>query len=160
RPPSQLSTGQARKIETAAVQFKEHWESGCTTSRASATAPTEEILPTPDPALVALLRSVECGEKTAIPALANWLEERGDHRADAIREMQKRRRWPDPSDVVRQGLGLSVSEWYTLKQYLGVNPTSIAATIEEIAHRHGKQVQTIRNRIDLALHKLTVGSPR
>jgi uncharacterized protein (TIGR02996 family) len=160
RPPSQLSPGQARKIETAAVEFKKHWDSGCTTPRACATAPAGEILPSPDPALVSLLRSVESGEKTAILALADWLEERGDHRANAIREMQRRRKWLNPSNEVWRRLGLSESQRNTLKLYLGIDSLRVGATIEEIARRHGKQVQTIRNTIDLALHKLTVGSPR
>ena len=35
----------------------------------------------------------------------------------------------------------------TLKQFLGINPMGVAATIEEIAQREGKQMGHIRSKI-------------
>ena len=60
------------------------------------------------------------------------------------------------SNEVWQRLGLSWSERATLKNYLGITPMGVAASIEDEATGAETQVQTIRkrNRIDLALHKL------
>lgn len=160
RDPSKLSPGQARQLETAAAQFKVYWESGCTTQQAPTAVPAEETPKALDPDFIALLRAVERGDHTAIPVLANWLEERGDSRAAAIREVAG---WQGVGrqqiDVVLRRLGLSMALTSTLKEYLGITPSGVAATFEEIAKRMGKRVQTIRHRIDLALHRLTVPSP-
>jgi hypothetical protein len=193
RDPGELSPGQARKLETAAAQFKEFWEGGRVTPEARTAAPAAEDTPkVPDPALIALLRAVERGDDNAIPALASWLEERGDPRASALREVT---RWEagvtgtrtganeglaktprdtddSPAQLVRElrrrqqseevwrRLGLTWDHSNTLKQYLGINPMGVAATVEEIAKWERKRVQTIRNRIDLALHRLAVPRPR
>ncbi len=158
RKPSELSSDQARKIETAAAQFKEFLENGCATPEAHTVASTEETPQTHDPILIALLRAVECGEKTAISALATWLEERRDPRSSAISALTT---WSKPSDEVWCRLGLSHTQRETLRQYICMGlMCGGAATIEEIAQRQGKQVQTIRNRIDLAFHLLTVPSQK
>lgn len=209
KEPIELSPNMARKLVTAAAQFKEHWESGCATPSPPA-APTKETPQTPDPVLITLLRSIECGEETAIPALADWLEGRGDPRASAIREVAKLvlvvresqagakeahlrmeflldgKRYDgasgfemrSPADTedrlalrvkvlrsqrsfeVWRRLGLVCPMSGTLKQYLGINPMGLAATIEEIAQRERNQMQTIRNRIELALHHLSLSVRR
>jgi hypothetical protein len=188
----------AQKLVTAAWQFKEHWESGCATPSLSTANQAEKMPKAPDPSLLALLRSVETGDETAIPTLADWLERRGDPRAPAIREVagleavvretsidfvlngkrygptafmmrttgdteesiaQRVRevRWRQQSDEVWLRLGLTRALSETLKQYLGINNSmGVAAAIEEIAQRWGKQVQTIRSRIELALYLLTL----
>jgi hypothetical protein len=87
KEPGELSPDMARKLVTAAAQFKEHWESGCTTPAAPTPAPVEESPQVADPALVTLLRAVECGDDNDVLALANWLEDHGDPRASAIREV-------------------------------------------------------------------------
>jgi HNH endonuclease len=210
----QLSPGQARALETAAAQFKEFWESGCVTPGVLTATPTEEAPKVPDPAFIALLRAVECGGDTGISALANWLEERGDPRATAIRDVirleaavtahrtganevswsvdfrldgrscgglavlgprspgetesslaqqveeLRRRHQSDEVWTRPRCFGLSWALRDTLKQYLGINPSGVPATIEEIAKQEAKREQTIRNRIELALHRLTVPRPR
>lgn len=228
KEPGELPPGMAQKLDTAAVQFKEHWESGCTTPATPTVTPAEKTPKALDPTFIRLLRSLERGEETAIPALADWLEEYGDPRASAIREVakmetlvretqwtQKELRligggtWEADDSETQKGakevllwiefqlngkrygpmvsvtrnsgdteewlaqrtreelryrqsndvwlrLGLTQTESDTLKRYLGIdNPMGVAATIEEISQREGKQVQTIRNRIDSALHHLT-----
>jgi hypothetical protein len=94
---------------------------------------------------VELLRAVERGEDNAVSVLSDWLKDRGDPRAAAIRE----------SSEVWERLGLTTAQSNSLKQYLGINPMGLAASVEEIARRAGKKVQTIRNRIQLALHRLS-----
>src|SRR5262249_32425528 len=141
RDPRELSPGQARKLETAAAQFKEFWEGGCVTTEARTAAPAGDTLKLPDPDLIALLRAGECGDDNAIPALATWLEERGDPRASAIREVTRWGSSVTGSYEVWRRLGLTWATSNTLKQYLGINPMGVAATVEEIAQREGKQVQ-------------------
>lgn len=85
RAPCQLYPALAGTLETAALQFKEHWESGCVTPTPPTAALAEESPQAPDPALVTHLCALECGDDTAISALANWLEERGDPRAKELR---------------------------------------------------------------------------
>ena len=41
-----------------------------------------------------------------------------------------------------------------LKEYLGLNPNAPASTIEEMAQREGVKEQTVRNRINMAVHNL------
>jgi 5-methylcytosine-specific restriction endonuclease McrA len=74
----------ARALKAAAAQFKEFWESGCAPSQADPAVLKKESPKAPDPALVALLRAVECGDDGAIATLATWLEKSGDPRAPAI----------------------------------------------------------------------------
>jgi hypothetical protein len=57
-------------------------------------------------------------------------------------------------EEVRERLGLSSALWYALVSYLGLGPDRAASSIEEIARRGRTQVQTVRSRIDLALHNL------
>src|SRR5262249_52489935 len=87
--PRHLPLDMARKLETAAAQFKEHWESGCITPAAPTADPAAKIPKVLDPALVTLLRSVESGKETGITDLADWLEERGDPRATAVRDVAR-----------------------------------------------------------------------
>jgi hypothetical protein len=209
---SELTPEMAHNIQTAAAQFKEYWESGCAPLEARPVARAAETPKALDPALLALLRAVECGDDSDLSALAKWLEERGDPRANAIRELteleavvrdprtgangvtcsvdflwhgirrgtgfvdtpsspgdtddalaqrvRESRRRHLISHELWQRLGLTCEPWNTLKQYLGINPTGVTATIEEIAQREVTQVQIIRLRIDLALHCLTVPSRR
>ena len=96
REPSQLYPRIAHKLETAATQFKDYWENKCTNSHAPTVVSAEEPPKVPDPDFIALLRAVERADDAAIPALADWLEERGDQRASAIREVA---RW---EAVIRQ----------------------------------------------------------
>jgi hypothetical protein len=185
RKTDELSPDQARRLETAAAQFKEHWESGCTSPAAESVTPAEKTPKAPDPALIALLQAVECGDDTALHSLADWLQERGDPRAPGVRDVARWlddkgcgfsalvRRFPEEteeslaqrvqearrrlrSNEVWRRLGLTESQRDTLKQYLGINATGRAVTIEEIAQQMRKSVQTIQNRIDLALHRLAV----
>jgi 5-methylcytosine-specific restriction endonuclease McrA len=210
RKIDELSPDQARRLETAAAQFKEHWESGCTTPASETVTQAEKTPKAPDPALIALLQAVECGDDTALHALADWMQELGDSRASAVREVargeavvretrggvneeshwvefrldgkrcgssalvtrfpgdteeslaqrvQEARRRLRSNEVWRR-LGLTESQRDTLKQYLGINPMGRTATTEEIAQQMRKSVQTIQNRIDLALHRLTVPNPQ
>jgi hypothetical protein len=212
REPSQLDPRMAHKLETAATQFKDYWENKCTNSHAPTVVSAEEPPKVPNPDFIALLRAVARGDDAAIPALAEWLEERGDQRASTIREVARweavvRQTRTETNEVIWLGfqldgkkcglsasvlrlaedteesvaqrveevrkrqqseavwqrlgqLGLSISQRDTLKQYLGITPSGAALTIEEIAQRSGKRVQTIRNRVDLALHRLCVPSPQ
>lgn len=197
KEPSELPPGMALKLETATAQFKEHWESGCATPAACTAIPGEKMSKALDPNFITLLRSIEYDDEAAIHALADWLEERSDPRASAIREVARleaiagetwiyfvldgkrfgpsyplmkspgdaedwlaqhvrKARRHEQSKEVWLRLGLTQALSHTLKQYLGiVNSTGVVATIEEIAQRAKKQVQTIRNRIDSALHLLT-----
>jgi hypothetical protein len=209
RGPEQLSPRQARKLETAAAQFKEFWEGGCAGPVPLPAAPEEEPPEAPDPALVALLRAVERGDDGAVAALVDWLEGRGDPRAVAIRAVTKLEvvvrevqtaankvsRWAEyfldgnrnrfPADEpwppgnteeslaqharelrsrcqlweVWPRLGLSGSQRAVLVLYLGIMPPYVALGVTEIAQRMERRVQTIWNRIDLALHRLAVPTP-
>jgi 5-methylcytosine-specific restriction endonuclease McrA len=196
RRPSDLSPRQARKLETAAAQFKEHWQSGCTTLPPVTAESAVELPKAPDPEFVGLLRAVECGDDTAIATLANWLEKRGDPRAAAVRDVSRwvtrretilsktrlaekgsRSATPEKLPAVAEGslaqryrelrqyllvnevckkLRLLPCQWHTLKQYLGITGSGVASTMEEIAEQEGKKVQTIRARIELAVHRLTI----
>jgi hypothetical protein len=215
RDLDKLSPQFAQRVRTAAAQFKEYWKSGCKTpvppiQTTGAVVRPEELPDLPDPSFIALLRAVERGDDPAIPALASWLEERGDPRDGVIRavaglkavvtEMRSQAdeaSWfvefrlngkrcgsmvvgsRSPADTeesfaerirellkltqsheVWRRLGLSESQQSAAKQYLGINSMGVAATVEKIAEREGKKVRTIRHRIDLALHFLTIPSPR
>lgn len=202
KEPGELPPDMALKLETAAAQFQEHWDSGCFTPAIATAAQAANIPKAIDPAFVTHLRSVESDEETAIIDLADWLEKNGDPRASAIREVSKiqavvRETWihfvldgkrfsplaffmrfpEDTEDQLAQRvrevqsrvqsgeiwrrLGLTSTESGTLKQYLGIgNPMGVIATIEEISQRERKPEQTIRNRIDSALHHLTLPVPR
>jgi hypothetical protein len=192
----------------AASQFKELWESGCTTPAAMLAALTGEAPRGPDSVLIERLRAVECDADNAISALADWLQGRADPRALAIQSLASEvarwgpfvkknqseivggyslvefgpavggcnhsvylRRSPEEtedsllqraqkartgqiSDGVWERLGLSWSQAITLKRYLGINRTGTPATVEVIALQDEKRPQTIRNRIELALHRL------
>ena len=89
RGPRELPPDMARKLETDAIKFKEHWDSGCATPMASVAASAEDTLKAPASAFVALLHALESGDDTAILALADWLEESGDPRARALRAVAK-----------------------------------------------------------------------
>jgi len=73
-----------------------------------------------------------------------------------VRVMRDRRR----STEVWRRLGLSEIQRDALKLYLGINSASTAANIEEIAKREGKRVHTIKNRIDLGMHRLMNPAPQ
>jgi 5-methylcytosine-specific restriction endonuclease McrA len=174
RDPSQLAPSQARKLETAAAHFKEYWESGCAIPAVPVPGLAEDALKMPDSAIVALLSALERGDSTAILGLAGLLEERGDPRAPAIRDvitleafLREKNAGRDEQrlrefighrqrEAVWQRLGLTWSTRDTVKQYLGINPAGVAASVEEIAQRVGVKVQTARHRIELALHRLTL----
>jgi hypothetical protein len=201
-----LSPEQARKIETPAARFKEFWDGGCSTGAVHRDDAVEDRSEAPDLALVELLRAVERGDDNAVSVLSDWLEERGDPRAAAIKDVtrlqpvlvgeprmvanelqrsigfeldgkrygavhivrelaggteaplahafREARRCRERSEVWER-LGLTTAQSVSLKQYLGINPMGLAASVEEIAQRAGKKVQTIRNRIELALHRLS-----
>jgi hypothetical protein len=207
----------AQKLNLVAAQFKEYWVSGCRCSpngpaplsqAMQAVIGSEKSTGQNDSLMIAFLRSMESGDETAICALADWLEERRDPRAYAIREITKlevvvretrtirseERHWVEivlngkssnpwigwirlgdskvPIDQrvrelqrrrqcveVWQRLGLSVQQREALKQYLGINAVGIETSMEEIAKRAGKQVETIKNRIDSALYRLAVPAP-
>lgn len=75
-----------------------------------------------------------------------------DSLSQRVKKMQRCRQ----SDEVWRRLGLTGTESYTLKQYLGINPKGLAATIDEIAQQERKQVKTIRNWIHSALYHLSL----
>lgn len=167
---SELPPEMASHLEMAAARFKEYWDSECRTPRAGAVSPLqtisvgitrEEALQTLDPTLVALLCGIEQGDNTAIPTLADWLEERGDLRAREVGNMTELDKDEMQSDKVWERLGLSVSQRNALKEFLGITQTGIANSVEEIAQCADKKpkVQTIRIRIALALHRLAVPAP-
>ena len=47
-----------------------------------------------------------------------------------------------------------MAQSHALKEYLGLCPNAPASTIEEMARREGVKEQTVRNRINLAVHNL------
>jgi hypothetical protein len=86
------------KLVTAAAQFKEFWDNGSTVQGSVApTGPpatatsvlTEEASKPPDPRLVASLRGIEQGDGAAVVALADWLDERGNPRAQQVRQVPR-----------------------------------------------------------------------
>ncbi len=133
---NQLTPEMARKLEVAATQFKEFWESSRAISTARAVSPPEESPAAPDPTLVALLRAVERGDDTAVSDLSIWLEEQGDPRSASIREVARLQpivseTWTEANEVRRwvsfvlDGKNCGVS-WAV--------PTSSEDTEESLAH--------------------------
>jgi 5-methylcytosine-specific restriction endonuclease McrA len=170
RDVKELAQEMAGKLLDAAASFQAHWEGGCVASEVYAGAPADNTPKPPDPALVAILRAVE-HDDAGVLSLAAWLEERGDPRAAAIRDTVIRTTPPghperpveenvrgllghQRSNGVYERLGLSVAQSYALKEYLGLSPNAPASTIEELARRLGVKEQTVRNRINLAVHNL------
>ena len=76
-------------------------------------------------------------------------------KAQLVCELRRHRQ----SEEVWRRLGLSENQRNTLKQWLGINPMGVAASIEEIALREGKGVQAIRKRINSARHRVSVPTP-
>lgn len=70
--------------------------------------------------------------------------------AERVRDMLTHKRRQE----VYERLGLSTAQADALKNYLGLGSDATPATVEEMARHAGVQPQTIRNRIDLALHNL------
>ena len=86
RDVGELAPEMAGKLLDAAASFQAHWEGGCVASEVYAGAPADNTPKPPDPALVAILRAVE-HDDAGVLSLAAWLEERGDPRAAAIRDV-------------------------------------------------------------------------
>ena len=73
---------------------------------------------------------------------------------EALAQLRRETLRRQQSEQVWQRLGLSLSQSRALKEYLGLSPQGVAASVEEMAQRAGNRVQTIRNRINLALCRL------
>ncbi|HVS36767.1 MAG TPA: HNH endonuclease [Gemmataceae bacterium] len=204
RDVGELDPETAGKLLDAAASFLAYLEGGCIASEVYAGAPTDITPKPPDPALVAILRAVE-HDDAGVLSLAAWLEERGDPRAAAIRDVVGLRAelgapmvrgeevsyrvllmrngqpcghgWEirpagpgsaekpveeyvrglvrhQRSSEVYERLGLSMAQSRALKEYLGLSPNAPACTIEEMARREGVKEQTVRIRINQAVHNL------
>jgi hypothetical protein len=93
-----------------------------------------------------------CVTSSLLPAFAGDTDNSlAQHLGELLRDHQ--------THEVLQRLCLSPGLSSTLQQYLGINQWGIAVTVEEMAQRAGKPVQTIRNRIELALHRLATPDP-
>jgi 5-methylcytosine-specific restriction endonuclease McrA len=99
-----------------------------------------------------LLGGKRTGSSSSMPSS---LGDSPDSLAQRLREARSRQQ----SDQVWWRLGLSFALRDTLKEYLGITPTGVAATVEEIARLKGKRVQVVRHRIHQALHRLAVPRP-
>jgi 5-methylcytosine-specific restriction endonuclease McrA len=118
----ELPNEMASRLQIAARSFKEFW-GGERTALKDQEAPTTAGWPppVPDPVLIGLLRAVEAGDCTAIPALAEWLEDRGDPRATSIRKVTSVQTILQSNEMWRR-LGLTGDDANALRQYFGLGP--------------------------------------
>ena len=86
REVGELAPEMAGRLLDAAASFQAYWEGGCVASEIYAGTPADNTPKPPDPALVAMLRAVE-HDDAGVLSLSAWLEERGDPRAAAIRDV-------------------------------------------------------------------------
>ncbi len=87
REAGELTPEMVRRLQDAAASFQKYWEGGCVAAEVFLATPVDDAPKGPDPALVGLLRAVQGGDDASILALAGWLEDRGDRRAAAIRDV-------------------------------------------------------------------------